>query len=66
MCVFFQKQGLSALRGVGLTVILMCVCEFSALMTILLELPLPVVQRAHLTSLQPARNAVEMKRVLKI
>lgn len=33
-------------------------------MAVLLELPLPVVQRAHLTSLQPARNAVEMESVL--
>lgn len=31
----------------------------------LLELPLSVVQRTHLSGLQPARDAVEMKRMLQ-
>lgn len=33
-------------------------------MAVLLELPLAVVQRAHLTSAKPARNAVEVERVV--
>lgn len=34
------------------------------LMAILLKLPLSVVQGTHLSGLQPARDAVEMKRVI--
>lgn len=34
------------------------------LSTVLLELPVPVVQRADLSRLEPSRNAVEMECVL--
>ena len=35
-------------------------------MHVLLQLPLPVIKGANVASLQPARDAVEVKRVLKI
>lgn len=37
------------------------ICPLTA---VLLELPISVVERAHLTGLEPPRNAVEMERVL--
>lgn len=39
--------------------------QHSGLVTVLLELPFSVVERADLTSLQPARDAVEVESVLK-
>lgn len=35
-----------------------------ALATVFLEFPIPVIERANLTSLEPTGDAVEMERVL--